>query len=272
MKHSALVLSILILTVVPLAAHDMWIEPTAFVPDAGKIIGLKLRVGQDLLGDPIPHDSSLIDQFITVDSTGRKPVVGHDGSDPAGLVRVASPGLIVAGYKSNPSPVVLPAAKFNQYLKDEGLDAIADLRARRNQTGSDAREVFSRCAKSLISSGVPSDSDGDRTLGFTLELVALKNPYTLGVGDELPVSLTYEGKPLSGALVVAMNRLNPGAKLSARTDKNGRVAFKLPENGMWLIKAVHMIPAPASANADWASFWASLTFQLKNAPSGAAAK
>jgi hypothetical protein len=32
---------------------------------------------------------------------------------------------------------------------------------------------------------------------------------------------------------------------------------------MWLIKAVHMIPAPSGANADWESFWASVTFELK---------
>src|SRR2546426_560044 len=34
--------------------------------------------------------------------------------------------------------------------KAEGLDAITELRARRNQTSSDAREIFSRCAKSLV--------------------------------------------------------------------------------------------------------------------------
>jgi hypothetical protein len=34
---------------------------------------------------------------------------------------------------------------------------------------------------------------------------------------------------------------------------------------MWLIKAVHMIPAPAGSKAEWASFWASLTFELRNA-------
>src|SRR5207244_3918798 len=174
---------------------------------------------------------------------GRKPVVGRDGADPAGLVRVAAPGLLIIGYRSNPSPIVLPAAKFNQYLKDEGLEAIADLRDRHNQGNSDAREVFSRCAKSLVFSGMPADAEADRALGFTLELVALKNPYTLRAGDELPVSLTYEGHPLPGALVVAMNRLNPAAKMTARTDKNGRVSFKLPQAGMWLIKAVHMITA-----------------------------
>jgi uncharacterized GH25 family protein len=272
LRRGGWLLATLILSSASLAAHDMWIEPTAFLPDAGKIIGLRLRVGQDLLGDPIPRDPALIEQFVSVDSTGRKPVVGRDGADPAGLVRVAAPGLLIVGYRSNPSPVVLPAAKFNQYLKEEGLEAIAELRARHNQTGNDAREVFSRCAKSLVSSGIPTDTDADRALGFPLELVTLKNPYTLRAGEDLPVSLTYEGRPLPRALVVAMNRLNPAAKLTARTDNNGRVTFKLPESGMWLIKAVHMIPAAAGANADWASFWASLTFELKSPATGAAAR
>jgi uncharacterized GH25 family protein len=272
LKRCGWVFAILILTSASLAAHDMWIEPTAFVPDAGKIIGLKLRVGQDLLGDPIPRDPALIEQFITVDSTGRKPVVGQDGADPAGLARVAAPGLLIVGYRSHPSPVVLPAAKFNQYLKEEGLEAIEQLRSRRNETGHDAREVFSRCAKSLVSAGVPNEAEADRALGFPLELVALKNPYAMRGGEDLPVSLMYEGRPLAGALVVAINRLNPAAKLTARTDNNGRVSFKLPFSGMWLIKSVYMIPVPAGTNAEWASFWASLTFEVKNSATGAAAR
>jgi uncharacterized GH25 family protein len=62
-----------------------------------------------------------------------------------------------------------------------------------------------------------------------------------------------------------MNRQNPSEKLTARTDNDGRVRFRLPQGGMWLVKAVHMIPAPAGSNAEWASFWASLTFELRAA-------
>src|SRR5437764_5089151 len=108
----------------PLFAHDMWIEPTTFSPQAGEIVGVKLRVGQDLLGDPLPRDPALINQFIFEDAEGRKPLVGRDGGDPAGFLRVAVPGLLVVGYRSNPSTVELTPEKFNQYLKDEGLDAI----------------------------------------------------------------------------------------------------------------------------------------------------
>ena len=244
----------------PLLAHDMWIEPMSFSPQTGEIVGVKLRVGQDFLGDPLARDASLINQFIVEDSEGRKPLVGRDGGDPAGFLRVPAPGLLVVGYRSNPSAVELPAEKFNQYVKDEGLDAVADLRARRNETAAKARELFARCAKSLILSGQPTEAQADRSLGFTLELVAERNPYLLRAGQDLPVRLTYENRPLAGALVVAMNRLNPAQKLSARTGKDGRVRLRLQPGGMWMIKAVHMIPAPSGTNADWASFWASLTF------------
>jgi uncharacterized GH25 family protein len=261
-SHAFSLIAALALSVASLDAHDMWIHPTTFSPASGQIVGVRLRVGQDLLGDPVPRDPALINQFVVEDAGGRKPLVGRDGADPAGLLRVAAPGLLVVGYRSNPSPVELTPEKFNQYLKEEGLDAVAALRARRNETGARAREIFSRCAKSLILSGTPKADEGDRSLGFTLELVAEKNPYALRAGQDLPVRLTYENRPLAGALVVAMNRKNPSEKLSARTDNDGRVRFRLPAGGMWLVKAVHMIPAPAGANADWASFWASLTFEL----------
>jgi hypothetical protein len=266
MKSHALNLIVAIgLSGASLGAHDMWIDPTTFSPASGQIVGVRLRVGQDLLGDPVTRDPALIDQFVVEDGAGRKPLVGRDGADPAGFLRVAAPGLLVVGYRSNPSPVEMTAEKFNQYLKEEGLDDVAALRARRNQTGARARELFARCAKSLILSGAATADQADRALGFTLELVAEKNPYALRAGQDLPVRLTYENRPLPGALVVAINRRNPSEKLSARTDNDGRVRFRLPADGMWLVKAVHMIPAPAGANAEWASFWASLTFELPTA-------
>src|SRR5438552_15905917 len=261
-RLGVLVVAAIALSRAPLLAHDMWIVPTTFSPEPGEIVGVRLRIGQDLLGDPLPRDPALVNQFVVEDAAGRKPVVGRDGADPAGFVRVAMPGLLVIGYRSNPSAIDLAPEKFNQYLKEEGFDAIAAVRARRNETGASAHELFSRCAKGLVLSGSPSDAPGDRLLAFPLELVAERNPYAIRAGQDLPVRLTYENRPLAGALVVAMNRLNPSEKLAARTDNDGRVRFRLRPGGRWLIKAVHMVPAPAGTRADWASFWASLTFDM----------
>jgi uncharacterized GH25 family protein len=256
-----LVLAIIGVSHAPLSAHDLWLEPTNFYAVAGQVVGVRLRVGENFVGDPLPRVGALIDQFDVEDTAGRKPVGGRDGGDPAGFLRATTPGVLVVGYRSHPSAVELPAEKFNQYLKEEGLDAIAALRARRNETGAPAHELFSRCAKALLLAGPASEAQRDRQLGFTLELVAERNPYTVPAGEDLPVRLTYGNRPLASALVVAMNRLKPSEKLAARSDNQGRVRFRLSRGGMWLIKAVHMIQAPAGTRAQWVSFWASLTFQ-----------
>ncbi len=243
-----------------LCAHDMWIQPQTFSPAPGDIVSVRLLVGQDFLGDPLPRDPTLIREFILEDRSGRKPVIGRAGGNPAGFVRVAEPGLHVIGYHSNPSSVEETAEKFNQYLQDEGLDAIAAQRARRAETKNGVRELFSRCAKSLLASA--RTDEADRALGFTLELVAERNPYSMFAGEELPIRLTYENHPLPGAQVMAINRRNPSEKITARTGNDGRVRLRLPAGGMWLVKTVHMVPAPAASRADWQSYWASLTFDL----------
>lgn len=264
-RPGLLLMAIIALSHAPVFAHDMWIEPTSFFPERDQVVGVRLRVGENLVGDPVPRLPAHVNQFVVVDAAGRKPVAGRDGADPAGFLRVAAPGLHIIGYSSNPNAIELAAEKFNQYLKAEGLDAAAALRVRRNETGDAAHELFSRCAKSLVLSGPSSEAQGDRLLGFTLELVAERNPYAIGADQDLPIRLMYQNHPLAGALVVAMNRMNPSEKLAARTDNDGRVRFRLRPGGMWLVKAVHMVEAPAGTNAKWESFWASLTFELQTA-------
>jgi uncharacterized GH25 family protein len=256
----------------PAAAHDLWIDPATFVTRPGALLALRLRVGQDLLGDPVARDAAAIEQFVLVDGDTRQPVAGRDGSDPAGIVRIDSRGVVIVGYRSRPKAVVLPAAKFNDYLREEGLDGVAAARAQRNQSTAEGREIFSRAAKSLVLSDSTTPSGADRAIGLRLELVAEANPYSRPAGEDLPIRLLFENQGLPGALVVAINRRDPTAKVTARTDASGRVRLKLSRGGMWLVKAVHMVAAPAGSGADWESIWASLTFDLNPAPKVSASK
>ena len=52
----------------------------------------------------------------------------------------------------------------------------------------------------------------------------------LRAGEDLPVRLTYENRPLAGALVVAINRAHPSEKLPART-RRGRARPAAPPAG-----------------------------------------
>jgi uncharacterized GH25 family protein len=247
------------------AAHDFWIEPTAFLVREGQGVGLRFRVGEFLAGEPLPFIPARASRFLVHEGNAIKPIVGRAGADLAGMVASDAPGLLVVGYQSRPSRIELDADKFETYLREEGLDSVVAQRAARKQTRAEVREIFSRYAKSLVAAGPQTAAMNDRRLGLPFELVAERNPYLLRDGDVLPLRLTYDDRPLAGTLVMALNTRNPLDWRTARTDGDGRVLLKLKPGGMWLVKAVHMIEAPKGSGAEWASFWASLTFEIPGA-------
>jgi len=144
------ILLVFLAAALPLRAHDFWIEPSTFRPALGAPVTASLRVGQDFLGDPVARSSELIDAFIVRDSAGERPIPGLEGRDPAGIVRIEAAGAAMIGYRSKANPLELPAAKFEQFLADEGFDAIRAARAKRGESGKPDRERFYRYAKALL--------------------------------------------------------------------------------------------------------------------------
>lgn len=242
-------------------AHDFWIEPSTFRPQVGTTLLTTLRVGQEFVGDPVARDSSMIEKFIFRDGLGEHEVLGIERRDPAGFFAVERPGLAVIGYRSRTKYLEMPPDKFEQYLRDEGLDSIIAARAKRGDSLKPSKEIFSRCAKALIlPAGNGTGALASAPLAFRYEIVPKTNPYEMK-NDEMQVAVLYEGKPLPNALVVAMHQEDPSLRIRLRSDAKGRVTFHLPKRGVWLIKSVQMVPAPLGSNADWESLWASLTFE-----------
>jgi uncharacterized GH25 family protein len=246
--------------------HDLWIEPSAFMPAPATRLAVRLFIGQLFRGDTFPRDPQYLMRFAVLGSGGETAIPGVPDTDPAGFLIAGPPGLYELVYASHHASVQLDAVKFEKYLAEEGLDKIIAMRARRGQSGAVAKEIYSRCAKSLIAVGGSAGSGYDRNLGLTLEVIPEKNPYTLAAGQELPVRLLYGGVPLAGAKVAAVPKDQPARQVAARTDSQGRVRLVIDRPGVWLVKAVHMIAAPAGSGADWESFWASLTFALPPQP------
>lgn len=238
-------------------AHDFWIEPSTFRPKVGVNLTAGLRVGQDFAGDAVPRSVQLIDTFTVREGNEQHAVMGFENEDPAGILRLDRPGLAIIGYRSKPYPLELPADKFEEFLRTEGFASIIADRARRGESQKPDRERFYRYAKALVVAGDAKRTGFDRPLGYRYELVPETDPMTAG---RLVVRALFEGKPLAGALVTAIQQQNPAVRLSGRTDHEGRVSLTLP-SGIWLVKSVQIVPAPPSSNADWESMWASLTFE-----------
>ncbi len=276
----------------PAAAHDFWIRPDSFAPAPDSPLAVRCFVGeQGVAGEPVARNDARLLRFELLGRGGRaaaRPVVGQDGAEPAGAVRVPDDGAAWVVFENTPARLELEAAKFEAYLREEGLEAILARRAARGESDRPSREVYARCAKALLRpGGVVRESDAAVVLapvGLRLELLPEADPETLAFGAdgaELRVRLLFEGAPLAGALVkatllaphgptgepaapaVALPFSAPAATgLHARTDAHGRVALRLARGGEWLVTCVHMLAAEgeAATDHDYESLWASLAF------------
>ncbi len=240
-----------VLVTAPAFAHEFWMEPGAFLVPKNKIVSVALRVGDGFPGEPFGRTPAHIKTFEHWFRGRRQPVRGATGASPAGRVTLTERGTHTLLYRSNASLIELPAAKFDAYLLEEGLDHVVAQRRARGDNGP-GRERYSRCAKALVQCG-----DGplvDARVGLPLELVV----ETWGANAR--VRLFRDGAPLAGALVRAERR-GAAKPLRLRTDKDGRVTWPLT-SGSWLVSAVWMVPARKHDTADWESTWTSTRFEV----------
>ena len=263
MKRAALLVAALAFARA-LHAHDFWIEPSTFHPAHGQTVALALRVGQDYLGDPVPRTSDNIASFtVRQGRAAPQDVPGVEREDPAGFFSADASTTAVVAYASIPSPAEMEPVKFEAYLHQYGLDAIIAARTRRGERQRPGQEIFSRCAKSLIS-GAHASLAATQPVGLRYEIVPSVDPTQ---GDpHFRGRVLYERTPAANMLVTAVFHDNPSIKVAARSDRAGRFAINLPRPGVWLIKSVRMVEAPRSSGADWESLWASLTFDLPPSP------
>lgn len=254
------------MAVSPVSAHEFWIEPHDFSVDANTQIQADLRVGQDFKGDIFPYIPSRFAAFKSYDSLGEKDVGGVTGDLPALAMTPRTEGLSIFTYVSSGERIRFRAwEKFATYLDLEGLTAIPARHEARGLPRDDIRELYTRCAKALVSVGDAS-AERDRATGMRLELVAGESPALLAAGTEMSFTLLWQGEPLSDTQVALFKKgENPdtGTRTLARTDENGQASFTIPATGTYMAASVHMIEAPADLNADWQSFWASLTFGVE---------
>ena len=100
-------------------------------------------------------------------------------------------------------------------------------------------------------------------MGFPIEIIPEKNPYTLKKGDPVRFKILFEGKPLFGAKVKVWNRFDNRTTLqNIHTEKNGIIETHISNPGPWMVSVVKMVPSK-QPGADWQSYWGSLVFGVE---------
>lgn len=178
-------------------------------------------------------------------------------------MRFSTPGTHIVALQSSHAVSELPAVRFNDYLKEEGLTPALRLREQNRSTTSGGREIYSRRAKALVQVGRANGSQRHvtRPLGLTLEIIPERNPYAPGVTSAFPVRIMYEGKSLPGALVKLTNLEADQKPVATRiSDDKGRAIFDVPNRGLWQLNVVWTKPIRGDARGAFDTTFSSLTF------------
>ena len=256
-------------------AHEFWLTPSRYRAGAGDTIEVSAHIGTGFRGEVKPYAASRVVRFSlrharTIDIAG----LARNGDAVMARFLMPDQGGALLAYEGNFADIELPAAQFEAYLALEGLDGPL---AQRRRTGSSApgRERYARCGKTWI-----SGADAKRLLtpvGLTYELTPLADPTR---ATQIRVRATYHGQPLPGALVRAWRRplqtgarpFDPAARDSippvtqARTGGDGVASIALSGPGEWMLSTVYMVASGDPNEADWESWWASLTFAREPLP------
>lgn len=257
------ILSLLFMLISSLLAHEFWLHPDKFIYRRGEKINIRFLVGENFEGENWKGNRDRV-QLLKLYYGGVSDNLSEYLSDTPGdslELTMLDEGTCLVAFNSTNSFIEIEAAKFNEYLREDGLANAIEWRKQYNETDSMGREYYQRCAKTLIQVGNVKDKTFSTNTGMPVEIIPLSNPYQLKHNDSLRVKILYEQMPLPGALVKIWHRQNGlTLKQQLSANENGEVIFPVKTAGTWMVSIVKMKRLEKDDKAGWQSYWGSLTW------------
>lgn len=253
----------LVCAIAPLAARDLYLQPSSFFVSSGERITVSIHEG-----DSFPDSESAVPLARLRDTDLITPSAVYNitnlhvvGTTVAAQANIKFRGNLILTARTIPDLVEMDAQKFHEFLTRNGLTDVL----REHPPEQAGRERHSEYAKALIQSEA-ADEFFSHVVGFMIEIVPEKNPYTLHAGGELPVQVLVRGKPAADVHLDAVHiQAGPApARVSGRTDSTGHITIPISGAGKWRLCAVSMRKCSDPKLAEcWESLWASLTFEIR---------
>jgi len=261
-KWSCLVAVLVIASIVQ--AHEFWLQPKKFKYAVGEEIMLDFMVGENYTGEYWNMNKHKVEKLVLYRLNAEKDLakeVKLSQGNNLGFI-ADKEGTYLFALQSNPAYIELEGEKFNDYLKEDGLDYILDERTKSGNLNKKSTEFYTRFAKLLVQTGNKADDTYKKKLGLQYEIIPDQNPYALKVGDHLQCRVLFEGKPAAHALVKVWNKVNTTTFLqNIYTESDGTMRFPLSASGPWMVSSVKMIHSEKEG-AEYHSLWASLIFGI----------
>jgi Domain of unknown function (DUF4198) len=259
----------LICLIASAAAHDLFLKFDSFFLEPNTKTAVRLMNGYfNRSENAVARDRMRDVSVITPSGDRVNPPASdwRDENDSALLsLQTGVEGTYVAGVSTNPREITLKAAQFNDYLRHDGVPDTLAQRRRDKELGKPARERYSKHVKAIFQVGKSRTVSFKAALGYPVEIIPLRNPYDLKIGDTLEVlCVEYDGALITNPFVMAGRESNGRviASPGVRADSKGVVSVKLTGRGKWFVKFIHMTKLN-QADLDYESKWASLTFEIR---------
>lgn len=253
-------LALPLLCAAPALAHDVWMQTEKFNVPVGTVVPYRVYSGHGTSREPWELELTRLDSLRSISSRGTAVLTPARTSE--GNIRFPQAGIYVVAMVSNLARSDLPAVRFNDYARAEGLTPILAIREKQGTTASNGRELYSRRTKMLVRVGNSSAPQPHIMvpIGMTLELVPGRDPFAVRAGQPLPVRVFYHGRPLAGATVKLTN-LDADATPVATivTNAAGNAVFRHPGSGRWQLNTIWSRPI-TGADAEFETIFSSLTF------------
>jgi len=233
MKKSLCLCLVLVLSLATVAAaHDTWVGKGAD--------GLVVLRGHDGQGGD-PYKPEYVKEAKAFDANGKEQAISIKPAENKAILPTAQEPALVAIVYNSGAWVKTP----------EGW---------KNVSKREAKDIIESAKGIAYSKNLFQWHDSfAKPIGAKMEIVPLKNPLSLKVGDSLPVQVLYDGKPLAKIGLKAEGH----GKDEITTDAQGQAAIALKKTGLTIISANLRTPLPNDPDADVLSETANLTFTIK---------
>ncbi|MCC6536422.1 MAG: DUF4198 domain-containing protein [Bryobacterales bacterium] len=250
-----------------LLAHDLYLRPRAFRIPRGRTALVEFHNGDAFPQSQSPPVLARVRDAQVVSAGGVQPVrpLRVEGRAAVADFRPPDAAAFLLIARTVPNYIELAPHLFTEYLEHESLLHVIEWRRKHGEADKPGRELYSKYVKSIVHTGGP-DPFVCKPTGQTIEFVPQVDPAALQLGQPLQVQVLFRGAPAAGLHVeAASNSLAGAVKLRqlGRTDAQGRISIPLDTAGLWKLHAIKMERRTDTREADWESFWASLTFEVR---------
>jgi len=262
MKKS--IIFFLLFTAVTLSAHEFWIQPDKFIYKRGETINLRFLGGEKFAGQNWTGNKDKVQTMHlyfadVVDSNLDNSLTENKGDSIQ--FAIYEEGTIMATLNTKNSFIDLNGKEFNAYLRDEGLTEALQYRIEHGDTAKKGTEHYQRSVKTIFQVGKKKTNVYEKRTALPLDIIPDENPYAVAKDGKFKLKILFQGNALKKTKIKVWHKANNKVNSEDyETDNKGEVKIFLSLRGEWMISCVKMLRTENDEEAEWQSYWGSLTW------------